>query len=79
MEESSDEDSEFLDLVSQGREDHPLVRFTRMVKYKKSELEYHYNPVRNPNKKYFSLLIIIFFRILLKIRIKTCFPCGKLL
>ena len=50
MEESSDEDSEFLDLVSQGREDHPLVRFTRMVKYKKSEMEYHYNPVRNPNK-----------------------------
>ena len=44
MEESCD-DSDFLDLVSQGKENHPLVRFTRLAQTKKAELEYHYNPV----------------------------------
>lgn len=44
MEESC-EDSDFLELVSQGQESHPLVRFTRLAGTKKAELEYHYNPV----------------------------------
>ena len=44
MEESC-EDSDFLELVSQGQESHPLVRFTRLAQTKKAELEYHYNPV----------------------------------
>ena len=44
MEESC-EDSDFLELVSQGKENHPLVKFTRLAQTKKSELEYHYNPV----------------------------------
>ena len=44
MEESCD-DSDFLELVSQGQESHPLVRFTRLAQTKKAELEYHYNPV----------------------------------
>ena len=43
MEESC-EDSDFLELVSQGAESHPLVRFTRLAQTKKAELEYHYNP-----------------------------------
>ena len=48
MEESC-EDSDFLELVSQGKENHPLVRFTRLAQTKKAELEYHYNPVGNVN------------------------------
>ena len=36
MEESC-EDSDFLDLVSQGNESHPLVKFTRLVQNKKAE------------------------------------------
>lgn len=44
MEESC-EDSDFQELVSQGKENHPLVRFTRLAATKKAELEYHYNPV----------------------------------
>ena len=39
------EDSEFEDLVAEGREEHPLVRYTRLVRDKKAELEYVYNPV----------------------------------
>ena len=44
--ESSCDDSDYTELVNQGKEDHPLVKYTRMVKDKKAELEYHYNPVR---------------------------------
>ena len=40
-----EEDSEFEDLVAEGREEHPLVRYTRLVRDKKAELEYVYNPV----------------------------------
>ena len=43
--EDSCEDSDFQELVSQGQENHPLVRFTRLAQTKKVELEYHYNPV----------------------------------
>lgn len=39
------EDSEFEDLVAEGREEHPIVRYTRLVRDKKAELEYVYNPV----------------------------------
>ena len=44
MEESCD-DSDYIELINQGREDHPLVKYTRLVKTKKDELEYKYNPV----------------------------------
>ena len=40
------DDSEFEDLVAEGREEHPIVRYTRLVRDKKAELEYVYNPVR---------------------------------
>ena len=43
--DDSCEDSDFQELVSQGQENHPLVRFTRLAQTKKAELEYHYNPV----------------------------------
>ena len=39
------DDSEFEDLVAEGREEHPIVRYTRLVRDKKAELEYVYNPV----------------------------------
>jgi hypothetical protein len=42
----SAEDSEFEELVAEGREEHPIVRYTRLVRDKKAELEYVYNPVR---------------------------------
>ena len=44
MEESC-EDSDFAELVNQGQEDHPLVKYTRLAQTKKAELEYKYNPV----------------------------------
>ena len=44
MEESC-EDSDFTELVNQGQEDHPLVKYTRLAQTKKAELEYKYNPV----------------------------------
>jgi len=49
MEESCD-DSDYLELINQGREDHPLVKYTRLVKTKKDELEYKYNPDVERNK-----------------------------
>ena len=58
MEESC-EDSDFLDLVSQGNESHPLVKFTRLVQNKKAELEYHYNPVGNRNISTVHLLLLM--------------------
>lgn len=45
------EDSEFEDLVAEGREEHPIVRYTRLVRDKKAELEYVYNPEVEKNKK----------------------------
>ena len=41
----SAEDTEFEELVNQGREDHPLVKYKRLASTKKAELEYHYDPV----------------------------------
>ena len=58
MEESC-EDSDFLDLVSQGNESHPLVKFTRLVQNKKAELEYHYNPVGIRNIPIVHLLLLM--------------------
>ena len=43
--DSSDDDSEYEDLVGRGYELHPLVRFRRMRSTKRAELAYHYNPV----------------------------------
>ena len=40
-----DDDSEVLELISQGQSDHPLVKYTRLLQDKKAELEYKYNPV----------------------------------
>ena len=45
------EDSEFEDLVAEGREEHPIVRYTRLVRDKKAELEYVYNPVSAASEK----------------------------
>ena len=38
-------DSEFEELVAEGKEEHPIVRYTRLKKDKEAELEYVYNPV----------------------------------
>ena len=48
------EDSEFEDLVAEGREEHPIVRYTRLVRDKKAELEYVYNPVSVASAKKMS-------------------------
>jgi len=46
----SADDSEFEELVNLGREDHPLVKYTRLASTKKAELEYHYDPNVEKNK-----------------------------
>ena len=43
VEDSSD--SQFEELVAEGKEEHPIVRYTRLKKDKEAELEYVYNPV----------------------------------
>ena len=41
----SDEDSEYEKLIEADKEDHPIVKFTRMIQTKQAELVYHYDPV----------------------------------